>query len=73
MIANFTELNEEIYLFYTCGNEPHSLKSSTMKAHKGAVKLYTIYSGPQHLRDTIQLTKTDEEENHFNGITNLED
>lgn len=37
------------------------------------VKLYTIYSGPQHLRDTVQPTKADEEEDHFNGITDLDD
>lgn len=36
------------------------------------VKLYTIYSGPQHLRDTIQATKADETEDHFDGITNLD-
>ncbi len=36
------------------------------------VKLYTIYSGPQHLLDTVQPTKADEEEDHFNGITNLD-
>ncbi|MGK2896496.1 MAG: cupin domain-containing protein [Candidatus Saccharimonadales bacterium] len=38
-----------------------------------AVKLYTIYSGPQHLRDTVQPKKADEEEDHFDGITNLDD
>ncbi len=36
------------------------------------VKLYTIYSGPQHLHNTVQPTKADEEEDHFNGITNLD-
>ncbi|MFZ2544558.1 MAG: cupin domain-containing protein [Candidatus Saccharimonadales bacterium] len=37
------------------------------------VKLYTIYSGPQHLHSTVQPTKADEEEDHFNGITDLDD
>ena len=37
------------------------------------VKLYTIYSGPQHLRDTVQPTKADEEEDHFDGVTDLDD
>lgn len=37
-----------------------------------AVKLYTIYSGPQHLRDTVQQTKADEVEDLFNGITDLD-
>lgn len=36
------------------------------------VKLYTIYSGPQHLHDTIQPTKDDEVEDHFDGITSLD-
>ena len=36
------------------------------------VKLYTIYSGPQHLRDTVQPTKADEVEDHYNGITDLD-
>ncbi len=34
-------------------------------------KLYTLYCGPQHLRDTVQPTKADEVEDHFNGITSL--
>ena len=42
VVANFTELNEEIYLFYTYDNEPNSLKSGTMQAHKGTVKLKYI-------------------------------
>jgi len=36
------------------------------------VKLYTIYSGPQHLLDTLQPTKDDEKEDHFDGMTNLD-
>ena len=31
------------------------------------LKLYTIYSPPSHLRDTIQPTKADEKEDHFDG------
>lgn len=37
--ANFAELNGENFLFYTYDNEPNSLKSGTMQAHKGTVKL----------------------------------
>ncbi len=33
------------------------------------LKLYTIYSLPAHLKDTLQSTKTDEKEDHFDGIT----
>lgn len=42
VVANFAELNEEIYLFYTYDNEPNSLKSGTMQVHKGTVKLKYI-------------------------------
>lgn len=38
-VADFTELNGQNYLFYTYDNEPNSLKSDTMEAHKGTVKL----------------------------------
>lgn len=33
------------------------------------LKLYTLYSPPAHLKDTVQPTKKDEVEDHFNGIT----
>lgn len=39
VVANFAELNGENYLFYIYDNEPNSLKSGTMQAHKGTVKL----------------------------------
>jgi len=42
VVANFAELNGETYLFYTYDNEPNSLKSGTMQAHKGTVKLKYI-------------------------------
>ena len=39
VVANFVDLNDEIYLFYNYDNEPNSLKSGTMEMHKGTVKL----------------------------------
>jgi mannose-6-phosphate isomerase-like protein (cupin superfamily) len=33
------------------------------------LKLSTLYSPPDHLKDTLQPTKSDEKEDHFNGIT----
>jgi len=39
VVANFAELNGNNYLFYTYDNEPNSLKSGTMQARKGTVKL----------------------------------
>lgn len=35
------------------------------------VKLYTIYSGPNHLKDTLQPTKAEEVEDQWDGKTNL--
>jgi mannose-6-phosphate isomerase-like protein (cupin superfamily) len=31
------------------------------------LKLYTLYSPPDHLKDTLQQTKADEVEDHFDG------
>lgn len=40
----------------------------------GELKVYTLYSPPAHLRDTLQPTKADEKEDHFDGkITELTD
>ncbi|HUD08181.1 MAG TPA: cupin domain-containing protein [Candidatus Saccharimonadales bacterium] len=33
------------------------------------LKLYTLYSPPEHLKDTVQPTKADEVEDHFDGKT----
>jgi mannose-6-phosphate isomerase-like protein (cupin superfamily) len=33
------------------------------------LKLYTLYSPPDHLKDTLQPTKADEKEDHFDGKT----
>ncbi len=33
------------------------------------LKLYTIYSPPAHLRNTLQATKAEEVEDHFDGHT----
>lgn len=33
------------------------------------LKLYTLYSPPQHLKDTVQATKADEVEDQFDGQT----
>ncbi len=37
------------------------------------LKLYTLYSGPDHLKDTIQATKADEFEDAWDGLTDLDD
>lgn len=33
------------------------------------LKLYTLYSPPAHLKDTLQPSKADEAEDHFDGLT----
>lgn len=33
------------------------------------LKLYTLYSPPEHSKDTVQPTKADEKEEHFDGRT----
>jgi mannose-6-phosphate isomerase-like protein (cupin superfamily) len=33
------------------------------------LKLYTLYSPPDHLKDTLEPTKADEKEDHFDGKT----
>jgi len=39
VVADFYELNDENYLFYTYDNDPISLKSGTMEKHRGTTKL----------------------------------
>ena len=35
----------------------------------GELKLYTLYSPPNHQKDVLQPTKADEREEHFDGLT----
>ncbi len=37
------------------------------------LKLYTLYSPPEHQKDTVQPTLADEKEDHFDGITSLDE
>ena len=39
---------------------------------EGELKLYTLYSPPAHVKDTVQPTLADEKEDQFNGITSLD-
>lgn len=45
--ANFTSLNDEVYLYYTYDNDPNSFKEGTMQKHKGTTKLKYIKNGKQ--------------------------
>lgn len=50
---------------------PAGSKHNIINTGKKPLKIYTIYSSPQHLRDTVQKTKEDEKEDKFNGKTDL--
>ncbi len=39
VIADFSDLNGEVYLFYTYDNDPSSLKTGTMAKHRGTSKI----------------------------------
>jgi mannose-6-phosphate isomerase-like protein (cupin superfamily) len=45
----------------------HNIKNNSDKD----LKVYTIYSGPNHLKDTTQITKADDTEDKWDGKTNL--
>ncbi len=45
VVANFSNLNGENYLFYTYDNDPNSFKSGTMKRHRGTTKLKYLPEG----------------------------
>lgn len=45
----------------------HNIKNNSDKD----LKVYAIYSGPNHLKDTTQITKADEIEDKWDGKTNL--
>ncbi len=47
--ANFAEINDEVYLFYTYDNDPSSLRAGTMAKHKGTAKI-------KHLPNEKKLT-----------------
>lgn len=50
---------------------PAGSKHNIVNTGKNPLKIYTIYSSPQHLRDTVQKTKNDENEDQFDGKTDL--
>lgn len=48
---------------------PAGTTHNVINTGKKELKLYTLYSPPAHLKDTVQPTKADEEEDHFDGKT----
>jgi len=50
---------------------PAGAKHNIINTGKERLQIYTVYSPPQHLKDTLQKTKADEKEDHFDGKTNI--
>ena len=50
---------------------PSGSKHNVINTGKKPLKLYTVYTPPQHLKDTVQKTKADEVEDKFDGNTDV--
>lgn len=50
---------------------PSGTKHNIINTGNKPLQIYTIYSSPQHLKNTLQKTKADEVKNHFDGKTDL--
>ena len=48
---------------------PAGLKHNVINSGETPLKLYSIYSPPEHKDQTVQATKVDEAEEHFDGVT----
>jgi len=59
---------------YTAGKDfavviPSGVKHNVINVGDNALKLYSVYSPPEHKDQTVQATKQDEKEEHFDGVT----
>ncbi len=59
-----TEVEDDFAIVIPAGTE-HNVVNTGVEA----MKLYTIYSPPEHKHDVLQATKADEHEEHFDGVT----
>ena len=48
---------------------PEGVRHNVINTGSGPLKLYTVYSPPAHKDGTVEKTKADEHEEHFDGIT----
>lgn len=48
---------------------PQGTRHNVINTGTGDLKLYTVYSPPNHIDGTTQATKADEYEEHFDGVT----
>ncbi len=59
-----TEVEDDFAIVIPAGTE-HNVVNTGVEA----MKLYTIYSPPEHKHDVLQAAKADEYEEHFDGVT----
>jgi mannose-6-phosphate isomerase-like protein (cupin superfamily) len=50
---------------------PAGAKHNVINTGEEPLKLYTVYSPPQHKRTTVQKTKADDKEDRFDGKTDV--
>lgn len=50
---------------------PAGVRHNVINTGEGALKLYTIYTPPEHRMDVVQATKAEEAEEHFDGRTSV--
>lgn len=48
---------------------PAGARHNVINIGTDPLKLYTLYAPPEHRHDTVQATKADEREEHFDGTT----
>lgn len=48
---------------------PEGVRHNVINTGLGSLKLYTVYSPPEHKDGTVHVTKADEHEEHFDGKT----
>ena len=48
---------------------PAGMKHNIVNNGEEALKLYSLYSPPEHKHGTVHSTKADEQEEHFDGVT----
>ena len=58
------ELEDDFAVVIPAGMNHNIINTGTEE-----MKLYTIYSPPEHMKDVVQKTKEDEYEEHFDGVT----
>ena len=48
---------------------PAGTKHNVVNNGNEALRLYSVYSPPEHKDGTVHVTKVDDKEEHFDGVT----